>query len=133
MREIVVYSLFWPLLMLLAIGNGILREATYGLALPELHAHQLSTVLAIAVFGLAVFALSQYCLPRSAAQASVIGLIWLALTLVFEFLFGHYVAGHSWAELLQDYDLLSGRVWLLLLVWVTCLPYIVYEVCNLNA
>lgn len=127
MRATRVYLLFWPVLLFLAIGNGFLREATYGQFLSELQSHQLSTLIAMLVFGAAVFFLSKYSVPGSAAQAMVTGFTWLALTLCFEFLFGHYVVGHSWARLLQDYHLLSGRVWPLLLVWVTCLPYIAYR------
>ena len=51
--------------------------------------------------------------------------VWLGLTVVFGF--GRYVAGHSWNELLADYPLFSGRVWLLFLVWVLVLSYIVYK------
>ena len=127
-RVVRVYILFWPVLMLLAIGNGILREVTYGQALRALLAHQLSTAIAAVLFGLAVLLLARYAVPASTKQAVTIGLIWLAFTLCFEFLFGHYVAGHSWSALLQDYDLLSGRVWPLLLAWVTFLPYFAYKV-----
>lgn len=127
MRVVWIYLLFWPVLMLLAIGNGFLREVTYGQSLSELHSHQLSTVMAMALFGGSVFLLSKYFLPDSAVQAVAIGLAWLVFTLCFEFLFGRYVAGHSWAQLLQDYNVLSGRVWVLLLAWVTCLPYIAYK------
>lgn len=114
--------------MILAIGNGILREVTYGSFMTELNAHQLSTVLAIIVFGFAVLILSKYVYPDSPSQAVLIGSIWLGLTLCFEFLFGRYVAGHAWSRLFQDYDLFSGRIWLVLLAWVTVLPYIAYRV-----
>lgn len=119
--------MFWPVLMFLAIGNGFLREATYGQFLSELHSHQLSTFVAMALFGVSVILLSKYFVPHSAAQAVVIGFIWLALTVYFELFFGRYVVGHSWARLLQDYNVMAGRVWVLLLVWVTCLPYIAYK------
>jgi hypothetical protein len=62
--------------------------------------------------------------PRSTAQALGVGALWLGLTVAFEFLFGHYVAGHSWARLVQDYDLLSGRLWPLVLLWVAAAPYL---------
>ena len=127
MRAVWIYLLFWPVLMLLAIGNGFFREATYGQSLSELHSHQLSTIVAMVLFGVSVFLLSKYFLPDSALQALAIGLIWLVFTLCFEFLFGRYIAGHSWARLFQDYNVLSGRVWVLLLAWVTCLPYIAYK------
>ena len=127
MRAVWGYLLFWPVLMLLAIGNGLLREATYGQCLTDLHAHQLSTGIAMAAIGLSVLLLARHLAPNSPAQALVIGFSWLALTLCFEFLFGHYVVGHSWSRLLQDYDITSGRVWPLLLAWVTLLPCIAYK------
>ena len=63
----------------------------------------------------------------SARQAWYIGLFWLALTVAFEFLFFHYVGGHSWAELLANYDIASGRLWPLILLWVTVAPYLFYR------
>ncbi len=127
-RIYLVYLAYWLVLMVLAVGNGVLREGTYGRYISELRAHQVSTLTGAAVFGIAVWLFSKRWLPESTEQAVYIGLTWLAMTLCFEFLFGHYVAGHSWSRLLQDYDLLSGRVWPLLLAWVTALPYIVYRV-----
>ena len=121
------YVLFWPVLMFLAIGNGILREATFGQSMTDLHAHQLSTAIAMFLFGVSVFALSRYLVPTSLKQAALVGSIWLVLTLSFEFLFGRYLAGHSWSQLFQEYDLLSGRVWPLLLVWIAFLPLLAYK------
>lgn len=128
MRVYPVYLCFWLVLMVLAVCNGVLREGTFGKYLPELRAHQLSTLLAAGIFGLAVWLFSRRWLAGSAKEAWLIGCTWLAMTLCFEFSFGHYVAGHSWGRLLQDYDLLSGRVWVLLLAWVTALPYLVYKI-----
>jgi apolipoprotein N-acyltransferase len=56
-----------------------------------------------------------------------VGLAWLALTVAFEFGFGHYAAGHSWSELLADYDPTSGRVWILIPLWVALAPYLFYR------
>jgi phosphate/sulfate permease len=123
MRTLIAYLLLWPGLALLAIANGFVREAGYGRYLSELHAHQVSSLTLAAILGLAVWLFSLWRAPQSSAQALVIGIIWLAMALSFEFLFGHYVAGHSWSSLLQDYDLSSGRVWPLLLAWTSLLPY----------
>jgi hypothetical protein len=56
--------------------------------------------------------------PVSGRQAIAVGLIWLVMTVAFEFVFGHYVAGHSWERLLYDYDLPAGRLWSLVLAWI---------------
>ncbi len=37
-----------------------------------------------------------------------IGFLWLILTLAFEFLFGHFVAGASWEQIAADYNVLEG-------------------------
>jgi hypothetical protein len=49
------------------------------------------------------------------------------MTVAFEFLFGHYVMGHTWERLLQDYNILAGRIWILFLVFTAAAPYIVYR------
>lgn len=45
-----------------------------------------------------------------------LGIVWTAMTTAFEFLFGHYVAGHSWATLFADYNVFRGRIWVLVLL-----------------
>lgn len=114
--------------MLVAVGNGILREATFGKQVSELAAHQLSTLTGIIFTGLAGWFISHIWPLTSQTQVWVVGISWLCLTLIFEFSFGHYVVGHSWEKLLQDYNLLAGRVWVLFLIWVTIMPYIFYKI-----
>lgn len=120
------YILVWFLLALVAVANGIIRQTTYGKFVPELAAHQISTVTAILASGILVWFASRFWPFETAAQAWTIGLLWLAMTVAFEFGFGHFIAGHSWGQLLADYNILNGRVWSLFLVWVTVLPYLIY-------
>jgi len=120
------YILVWFLLAVVAIVNGIIRQTTYGTSLSELAAHQISTVTAILASGVVVWLASRFWPFETAAQAWTIGLTWLAMTIAFEFGFGHYIAGHSWDHLLADYNILNGRVWSLFLAWVTVLPYLIF-------
>lgn len=121
------YVLAWVPLVLIAIANGAFREGVYGRYLSELSAHQLSTVFGILLFGLYIWTLMHYMPPASSKQAISIGLIWLGLTVAFEFIFMHYVAGRSWGVLLHDYNILAGRIWVLVLIWVTVAPYVFYR------
>lgn len=121
------YLLVWLLLAVVAVGNGIVRQATYGKLVPELAAHQLSTLTAIMASWAVVWLVHRAWPIVSAGQAWAIGIAWLVLTILFEFGFGHYVAGHSWARLFADYNVLEGRVWLLFLAWITVLPRVVYR------
>jgi hypothetical protein len=42
-------------------------------------------------------------------------------------LFGHYVAGHGWARLLDDYDVVAGRVWLAVPALLAIAPYLAFR------
>jgi len=119
--------LVWLLLAIVAIANGIVRQSTYGKIVPELAAHQISTVTAILASGLVVWFINRIWPIESASQALLIGACWLVMTVVFEFGFGHYVAGHSWARLVADYNLVAGRVWSLFLIWVAIMPYVIFK------
>ena len=45
-----------------------------------------------------------------------------AMTVAFEFLFGHYVSGASWSALVGMYAFWRGESWLLLLAAITVSP-----------
>jgi hypothetical protein len=121
------YVLAWFPMVAIAIANGALRESWYGQHLSELTAHQLSTLTAVILFGFYIWFVVQFWPPTSKAQAIAIGLLWLVMTIAFEFLFGHFVAGHTWERLPHDYNLLAGRVWPLVLVWVAVAPYLFFR------
>jgi hypothetical protein len=120
------YALAWLGLAVLAILNGSLRVFTYGKLMPELTAHQVSTLTGVVFVGIAVALLHRRWPIRSSRQASAIGLMWVCMTVFFEFGFGHYVMGHPWSRLLHDYDLSSGRVWSVFLLWLGVAPYCIW-------
>lgn len=121
------YILGWLPLVVIAIVNGALREGLYGRYLSELQAHQASTVAGIFLFGIYIWALIHFWRPTSSKQAINIGIVWLGLTITFEFIFMHFVLDRSWSQLLHDYNILGGRVWVVVLIWVTVAPYIFYR------
>lgn len=127
------YLIVWFLLAIVATANGVIRQSTYGKVVPELVAHQISTVTAIIASGAVVWLVNRFWAIESAAQAWAIGLLWLIFTVIFEFGFGHYVAGHSWDRLLADYNFLRGRVWFLFLVWVAVMPFVVFKLSTRGA
>jgi hypothetical protein len=108
----------WPGAAMIGVANGVAREATYGKRLPELAAHQLSTVTAIAAFAMYFRALDRRWPITDDGQALAIGAAWLSMTVGFEFGFGRLVAKASWEEMLAEYDLARGRTWPLVLAWI---------------
>jgi len=118
------YVVAWAPMVAIAVANGAVREAWYGKRVTELRAHQISTGSAILLLGAYIWIIILLAPPDSPKEALVVGLIWLILTVGFEFLFGHYVARHAWSRLLQDYNILAGRVWVLVLISIAIAPYV---------
>ena len=114
--------LAWLVLLALAVINGAAREAWL---IPRIGGSAGQAVSSLSLSAL-IFLLSWLMIgwmnPATAKEAFLIGLVWLALTLAFEFLAGHYVFRKPWNELLADYDVLSGRIWVLVLLTTTLAP-----------
>ena len=121
------YSIAWLGLVLIGILNGAIRTFVYGPIMSELTAHQISSVTGIILIGLATWLLSLKWKIQSERQAIAVGSIWFVLTIIFEFIFGHYVMGHPWSRLLYDYNILEGRIWSLVLFFTTIAPYVIYK------
>lgn len=127
MHTYVIYAFAWIGLVMLAILNGALREKVYGPSLSELSAHQLSTLFGLALFGIYIYFLTGLVRLASSEQALAIGAMWVIMTIIFEFIFGHYVMGHSWGHLLADYNLFKGRVWIFVLLFTLFSPCLFYK------
>jgi hypothetical protein len=115
--------LLWFVLMVLAILNGTVRlkliipytGLTAGLAI--------STVMLCGLILLAAWAGIRWVGPTSASQAWSIGLLWLIMTLGFEFGAGHFLFRKPWSELLMDYDFTQGRIWVLVPIATAMAPW----------
>lgn len=121
------YTLGWFALVVMAIVNGALREMLYKPSVGDLAAHQISTLTGVILFALVIWGMSHFWPIPTAMQALRIGFIWLGLTVCFEFLFGHYVMGHSWTKLMHDYNILEGRLWIVVLLWTVAAPYVFFR------
>jgi hypothetical protein len=101
----------WLGLPVLGIANGAIRDVTYKRVAGELAAHQLSTATLLVLMAAYLWALERRWPIQTSRRALTIGGSWAVLTVLFEFGFGRYVAGDSWATLLHAYNLAEGRVW----------------------
>ncbi|MCX6850932.1 MAG: hypothetical protein NTY98_18630 [Verrucomicrobia bacterium] len=120
------YILLWFVMLIIAIGNGVLRETTFGKRMTELRAHQLSTLIGAVLMGVFIRFVIQEWPPSSGGAAFTIGAVWLCLTVVFECFMGLVLRKRPLAEVLADYNLLAGRVWVLLLLWIMVAPWLFF-------
>jgi hypothetical protein len=121
------YLLAWLALLVIAVANGALRQFTFGKHMSELRAHQLSTFIGAVLIGVLIWLLVRKWPPSSGRQALLVGLMWLVLTVAFEFFMGLVLAGRPLSQVLHDYNLFAGRVWVLFLVWLAAAPWVFYR------
>jgi hypothetical protein len=112
----------WVGLLALAFLNGLFREAVLSARLGPSAANVLSTFTLCTLILLLTSVTIEWIQPLDTASAWTIGLTWLTLTVAFEFLAGHYLFGSPWPTLVADYNVLKGRVWILVLLTILTAP-----------
>jgi len=114
----------WVLILLLAIANGILREAVLIPMLGRFAGLIASgLLLSFLIFLVAAFAAPWY--GRLDARIYwCIGAVWLVLTVIFEFGFGRLVQHKSWQELVEAYTFSGGNIWPAVLAMVLASPWL---------
>jgi hypothetical protein len=111
----------------IAVANGFFREAWLVPQLGEHTARQISTLLLLVLFAAYIAAVIRLWPPRSRRGALAVGAIWLLLTLAFEFGLGFFVSGLTWRQMLGEYNLAAGRLWILVPLWVAVAPYVFFR------
>ena len=117
--------LFWLPMILIAFANATIREVLLIKHFSEIRAHQLSTITLIIFCSVYTWYILPYLDIQNSKKAFLIGLIWVVLTVAFEFTLGR-LTNKSWEHLFQDYNLFAGRIWLLFLFCLFILPYLVF-------
>jgi len=115
----------WIVNALIAVLNGIFRNAFITPWFGEHTGHIISTAILIIVLSAIIYLyVSRILWPCPVMTLVTIGFVWLVLTVGFEFAFGHYIVGHPWELLLADYNIFRGRIWVLVLVTQVTAPVI---------
>jgi hypothetical protein len=100
----------WFLILVLAVVNGAFREAVLIPNLSKLVALVLSGLLLSCVILIVAFWFAHWMRLDTRARCLAVGLLWVGLTLVFEFGFGA-IRGRSLADMLEAYAFKGGNIW----------------------
>jgi hypothetical protein len=114
----------WVMLAISAIVVATFRNAVLLPTFGEQTAHQLGTVLYLIVQFSIIFFFIKKIKTKEAKTLLGIGIFWVVITVIFEFLFGHFVMSYPWKKLLADYNLFNGRLWVLVLINNMAAPFI---------
>lgn len=107
--------LTWMGFAVMAVAGGIFRVLLLEPRLGTVPANLVETLGLAILLGIVMWFVMPWLVPGlDSRDLWRMGLYWLTLTVVFEFLFGHYVDGASWSTLLSNYDISAGRLWVLI-------------------
>ena len=113
----------WLLILCLAVANGALREAVLIPSLGGASGLVLSGVMLCVCVALVAYVLVRIEQGISVKQSAFVGILWLCLTLAFEFGFGRYIQHKPWPELLAAYTFNGGNLWPVVLLVTLLAPY----------
>lgn len=114
----------WFLMLVLASVNGAIREALLIPMMGDVAGRAVSTLTLSGLVLLLTYLTIRWIHPRSRREAWIIGILWVTLTLAFEFLAGHYLFGNPWSQLLEDYNVFRGRIWIVVLITIALAPFV---------
>lgn len=116
-------ALVWLVMPIGAIANGAVRDLLLA-PLLGVRAAGIVSVLVLLAFIYAVTALFLARVNGNRRPVALwgLGLLWMGLTVTFEFVFFGLVMGVPLPELLAAYDILSGELWLVVVLGVLLAP-----------
>ena len=114
----------WLLLIAAEILHGIARGILLVPHVGEFRSNQIGVFTGSLIILVIALATVRWIGAKQPAQLLGIGVLWLALTLAFEFLFGRFVVGASWERLAADYNILEGGLLPLGMIVLMLSPWI---------
>lgn len=121
-------AMIWFIIVIVAVINGIFRESILVPYFGEAVALPASGItLAIIIFIIIYLSFKLFGKNKYLSYL-YIGIQFVTMTLVFEFVFGHYVIGKSWSELLQVFNILEGDLFILALLVSLLSPLLVAKI-----
>lgn len=116
--KIFLYALgIWFIFVIVAILNGAFRNLFLEPKIGEYAGHVISTIILVCVILIVTYLfVANLKIDYTRTDLLLIGAFWLILTILFEFVFFHYIMGESWNTLLANYNILKGRLFPLILL-----------------
>ena len=108
MRIFIRSVVVWLVLIAAEILHGIARGIFLVPHVGEFRSNQIGVFTGSFIILVIAVAFVRWIGTSRPAQLLMVGLLWLALTLAFEILFGRFVMGLPWERLASDYNVLEG-------------------------
>jgi hypothetical protein len=98
----------WLLIIVAESIHGTLRELLLKPYVGDLRARQIAVFTGMLIILVVSYAFIRWIRAETTRALLLVGLLWVALTLAFEFGLGLFVLGYSWERMIEDYDFTRG-------------------------
>ena len=115
-------TLVWLLIIVVESVHGVLRNLFVAPAIGDFESRQAGVFIGSALILLIAWLTAPWLKLNCRAQFAGAGLLWVGLTLVFEFSLG-VAMGLSWERIASDYNIAKGGLLPLGLVVMAIAPY----------
>ena len=106
----------WLAVAIAASMNGMFRSLFLVPRVGEYTAHVLSVLILVIVILLSSSVLvNRFMKDYVNSDLFLVGLLWVALSVSADLVFEHYFLEIPWNRVFHDYNLMSGRIWILVL------------------
>lgn len=100
--------LVWLVIIIAESVNGTLRTLYLAPVIGDFPARRIGVFVAMAIIFVITLAFARWMGARTRTHLLGIGLLWVVLTVIFEFALGRAVFHYDWSRILGDYDLSRG-------------------------
>lgn len=115
-------AIVWLAMMAVETAHGIARTLLLATYLGDFRARQMGVLTGSALILLIATCCHGWLRAETGRAQLLVGLGWLALTVLFEIGLGRLALGYSWERLLADYNLAQGGLMLFGLVTLMLAP-----------
>ncbi|HBE83716.1 MAG TPA: hypothetical protein PLN05_06140 [Pyrinomonadaceae bacterium] len=115
-------TVVWIVIILAETVHGIARIQILEPSVGEFRARQMAVFSGAAIIFLVTRSLIRWIGANGPFALVAIGLFWMVLTIAFELLIGRFVFGFSWQRIAAEYDITSGSLMPLGLVFLVFCP-----------
>lgn len=122
----------WLVIIIAETFHGILRAILLQPLVGDFQARQISVFTGSLMILIITILFIRWISAETTKSLLAVGFLWLALTVLFELIFGRIVMGLSWERIFEDYNMARGGLLPLGLVVLLLSPFIASKVRGLK-
>ena len=116
--------LVWLVIIATETVHGILRGVLLVPIVGDLPARQIGVLIGSLLIFAVAYLFIRWIAARTKLQFLAVGLLWVVLTILFEFGLGWLVLGLPWGRLTEDYDVTRGGFMGVGLLFMAAAPWL---------